>query len=173
MIKPNPSIKQDALKPASYVKRYAPRGQMNKQVFLSGLLSLVMFVGASASLSASPKCAEFNSSGECEVWSVSVKDLLDTPAKYEGKKVRVSGFIHLNQPPLYEEVSDGIYLAHAPIDAADYKKGFLLSIPVNHPQRTKFAGTTGKVEGIFRLEEKGHMGLWAGTISDVTSIKKR
>jgi hypothetical protein len=146
---------------------------MNRHKVLAGLVGLVVSVGWSCNVLASPKCAAFDAHGQCIVWSLSITDLLSDPQRYNGKRVQVIGFISLDQPPLYEEVSDGIYVSHRPVDAIDYKKGLSLRLPVNHPQRSKFNGHLGEVEGIFNADDTGHMGLWSGTISDITSLKKK
>jgi hypothetical protein len=146
---------------------------MNRHQVFVGLVGLVVSVGWSGSVLASPKCIEFDAHSQCIIWSLSITDLLSDPQRYDGQRVQVAGFISLDQPPLYEEAGDGIYVSHRPVEAADYKKGLSLRLPVNHPQRTQFKGRLGEVDGTFHKDDTGHMGLWSGTMSDITSLKKR
>lgn len=102
-------------------------------------------------------------------FSGSIINLLATPEKYHNKRVRVIGYLNL------EFEGNAIYL-----HKEDYKK----SITVNGLWVTFTDGTWEKikkynfnksyflVEGTFDMTSFGHMGLWSGTIRDITRIDK-
>jgi hypothetical protein len=97
------------------------------------------------------------------VTDVSIIQLISNPEKFDGRYVRIIGFVRL------EFEGDAIYLHHDDYKYGIYSNGLWLNI-------TK--GCCGKdlksadrkyvlVEGTFDIKNKGHMGLWSGSIKNI------
>ena len=97
-----------------------------------------------------------------EIADVSLIRLLASPDRYEGKLVRVSGFVRLqfegNAIYLHQEdfqhhlTSNGLWLGDVKCvgrGGKDVKSGYAI------------------VEGKFTATSRGHMNLWSGELSDV------
>ena len=105
---------------------------------------------------------------------VSLVQLLSQPETYEGKFVRVEGFIRL------EFEGNGIYLSR---DDANYliaKNSLWVEFDQNlwtDPANGKrididkmFNGKFVLIEGIFDKNNKGHMGLFSGAIKKISRV---
>ena len=100
---------------------------------------------------------------EEEIIPVSLYQLVTTPERFEGRKVRVKGYLHL------EFEGDGLYPHREDFQRSLLKNG----VWFNAEQCGSIAGVPINdeyvlVEGTFSSENTGHMGLWSGEISDVT-----
>jgi hypothetical protein len=110
-------------------------------------------------------------------WHVSMVQLLANPEKYDGKVVRVEGYLHwkFEDCVLYLSKSDGDYLIG--------KNGVWISSradPELQPlgdwfnkkkrQLVYFDERYVLVEGVFDMNEHGHMGANAGGITQVRRV---
>ncbi|GAB5562454.1 MAG: hypothetical protein SynsKO_41010 [Synoicihabitans sp.] len=94
---------------------------------------------------------------------VSMMRLLGSPEEFHGKRIRVIGFVHL------EFEGDGIYLHREDFNQRIYKNGLWISaLPEVREKLQSLNDRYVFVEGIFRTDQKGHMGLWSGSIMDVS-----
>lgn len=99
-----------------------------------------------------------------EVITVSLVRLIAAPEHYEGKRVRVKGFCHLE----FEE--QGLFLHREDADLMNGWNGVWLDI-----DRTKYTGLNEKfvlIEGRFTTVHRGHLSAWSGTITDVTRAER-
>lgn len=102
-------------------------------------------------------------------FSGSIINLIATPEKYHNKRVRVIGYLNL------EFEGNAIYL-----HTEDYKKsitanGLWVTFTDESWEKIKkyrFNKSYFLVEGTFDMTSFGHMGLWSGTIKDITRIDK-
>jgi len=100
---------------------------------------------------------------------VSLVALIANPDVYDGKHIRVVGIVHVG----FE--CDALYFS-----SEDYKMGItknavyleLTQMPIDVPydELKKLNGRYVVIEGVFDSKEKGHMGLYSGTISDISRI---
>ena len=101
--------------------------------------------------------------GAAEPISVSLVQLIANPKDYDGKIVRVIGFVKL------EFEGDAIYLHQDDYKHNIHKNG--LWIDVTDDIRKKRAGLDQKyvlIEGTFNAKMRGHMGLWSGSIQKIS-----
>ena len=95
-----------------------------------------------------------------ELLNVSLVQLIANPKDYDGKFVRVIGFVSL------EFEGNGIYLHEE-----DYKHGLTLNglwLDITGEKNpTEFDRKYVLVEGTFNAKWKGHMGLWSGSIQQI------
>jgi hypothetical protein len=98
--------------------------------------------------------------------SVSIIQLIANPDRYDGKRVRIIGYLHFGQEEevifLHKEDSDQLIDANA--------------IWINLPNdlSTKLAAELNKhyvhCEGLFSAKSHGHMGVFPGELTDVRWI---
>jgi len=96
---------------------------------------------------------------------VSLINLIATPREFDGKQVRVIGFARL------EFEGNAIYLHRE-----DYLQGITkngLWLDVERLPKKSSASVNNRyviVEGVFSMTDKGHLGLWSGSIQKVTRM---
>ena len=99
--------------------------------------------------------------------NVSMVQLIANPQDFDGKKVRLVGFLRL------EFEGDAIYLHRDDFENAITNNGLWINVPDDMTQRQR--GETNMTyvicEGVFRAGRHGHMALFAGEISDVTRLQ--
>ena len=104
---------------------------------------------------------------------VSLVNLIATPDKYDGKVVRVVGFLR------YQFESQAIYLSEADAKRAVYRNSIwvsfsrAVSLEAPYQRRTPKSlvdidGEYVELEGIFDANGRGHMSLWMGSLEDVS-----
>lgn len=108
----------------------------------------------------------WKSAGNEEPTDVSMISLIATPERYEGKLVRVRGYMHL------EFEGDGLYLHRDDEKYALYNNGVWVG-PFTSPPPKNANNKYVLIEGRFSGKDKGHMGLWSGAIRDVTRCDPR
>lgn len=97
---------------------------------------------------------------------VSMVQLIATPEKFDGKFVRVFGFLWL------EFEADSLYLHREDLVQGLTRNGVWV-------HRTEAIERDGKklnrhyvlIEGVFDAQDHGHMGLWGGAIKNITRIE--
>jgi hypothetical protein len=108
-------------------------------------------------------CPDLPARGDCPLADVSLVQLISTPERFDGRHVRVIGFVHLefegNAAYLHREDFDSGLLKNAVW--VDFRRGTLSS---SHPINDRYV----LLEGVFDARHFGHLGLFAGTLSDIT-----
>lgn len=95
--------------------------------------------------------------------SVSLITLIANPDRYEGRVVRVIGFVQL------EFEGNAIYLHEEDFRRAITDNALWLDAPKNF--RGYEAGSYAIVEGTFTSKQHGHMGMFSGEIMNVTRLE--
>lgn len=95
--------------------------------------------------------------------SVSLLTLIANPTQYEGKVVRVIGFVQL------EFEGNAIFLHEEDFRRAITENGLWLDVPAGF--RGYESGSYAIVEGVFTSKAHGHMGLFSGEIQHVTRLQ--
>jgi hypothetical protein len=116
-------------------------------------------------LAVGDKCEEVSLAGGCALYGVSMVELLADSEKYDGKRVRVVGYIH------FEFEGNAIYL-HKEDEANHlYLNGLWVSLE-DGISSANCQDTYALIEGTFEANKHGHMGLWSGMVSQVTRCVK-
>jgi hypothetical protein len=93
---------------------------------------------------------------------VTLIQLIANPEKFDGKLIRVIGFLRL------EFEGDVLYLHREDYENAILGDGFWVDVT---PTVTKQSATLNMhyvlLEGIFSSSDRGHMGMWSGTIKQI------
>lgn len=95
---------------------------------------------------------------------VSLINLIATPDKFQGKVVRIFGYLSLD----FE--GRAIYLHEEDYDRHLYKNGLWVSFKEGALTDEKMKELDGKyvlIEGTFDAEKQGHMGLWSGSVNEI------
>lgn len=100
---------------------------------------------------------------------VSIVELICNPDKYDGKQVQIIGYLNL------EFEGDAIYL-----HKEDYEHSIMQNgLWIEEPKKEAFMGDKGFmnkkyviIEGKFKKDNKGHLGLWSGAIEKITRIQE-
>lgn len=97
--------------------------------------------------------------------TVSLIRLIASPEKYDGKKVRVIGYLHL------EFEGDALYLHKEDYNAAISKNGLWINISRDSATRAmKYNNRYIIMEGVFDAKSYGHMGMFSGSLKDITRL---
>ena len=96
---------------------------------------------------------------------VSIIALIASPEKYEGKLVRVIGFVHLR----FE--ANAVYFHDEDFQRAIAKNALWLDIPNGTPDPVFSTGQYAIVEGVFTARKQGHMNDYSGELSNVTRLQ--
>jgi hypothetical protein len=99
--------------------------------------------------------------------NVSMVQLIVNPQLFDGKKVRLIGFLRL------EFEGDAVYFHREDFENGITNNGLWIDVPndMTQQQRSETNMTYVICEGVFRAGRHGHMGLFAGEISDVTRLQ--
>jgi hypothetical protein len=90
--------------------------------------------------------------------SVSIIRLIANPDAYDGKFVRIIGFVR------FEFEGNAIYVHEEDYKQGLRKNGLWLSMEERKELDRKYA----LIEGVFNAKDRGHFGLWSGSIGKVT-----
>lgn len=96
---------------------------------------------------------------------VSMINLIANPTAFDGKKVRLIGYVRL------EFEGDSIYLHRDDARQRNFKNGLWLDVEMPQKRRTSINNRYALVEGVFSMEERGHMGMWSGAIKSVSRLE--
>ncbi|HEY7640446.1 MAG TPA: hypothetical protein VH814_12025 [Steroidobacteraceae bacterium] len=97
--------------------------------------------------------------------NVSMIQLIATPEKYQGKRVRMMAFLRI------EFEGNAIYLHKEDYEQAIYSNGLWIDLPKAISNDKALTDRYVLVEGVFDGTRHGHLGLWSGTITDVTTLE--
>jgi len=106
------------------------------------------------------------SDAAAEVGLISMVQLLAKPQEFNGKRLQVIGFIHL------EFEGNAVYLSQEDFQHGIDKNGLWLSISETElNDLEKINNSYAVVEGTFNAKNKGHVGMWSGSIENITKFK--
>ncbi|MGH7512435.1 MAG: hypothetical protein ACREOQ_05855 [Gemmatimonadales bacterium] len=106
----------------------------------------------------------------CVLWGPSLVELVTRPELYDGKPVRVIGFVNL------EFEGNGLYLHEDDWRHAIYRNGVWIDPPqgldpdsdgTNVPVNRQYV----LVEAVFDANDHGHLGMWSGRLRKVTRFE--
>lgn len=145
-----------------------------KMPFLSMLIFSIAIVGAGCANVAETRTA-LNSAGNSplqtepssETGLISIVPLLASPQSFNGRRIQVIGFVHL------EFEGNGIYLSREDFQYGIEKNGLWLSISSADIETFRRANDSYViVEGTFNSDIKGHVGMWSGSIEKITKFQR-
>ncbi|HYJ05111.1 MAG TPA: hypothetical protein VEX43_08255 [Chthoniobacterales bacterium] len=97
---------------------------------------------------------------------VSMVQLIATPEKFDGKFIRVSGFLNL------EFEGDSLYLHRDDLFQGLVRNGVWVDrTEAMERERKKLNKHYVMIEGIFSAQHHGHMGLFGGAITNITRVE--
>lgn len=100
------------------------------------------------------------------MYDVSIVELIANPAKYDGKRVRLMGYIH------FEFEGNGIYLHKDDQQFSLGYNGLWVEWAERATRSPECQDTYALIEGTFRATHRGHMSLWSGAITGMTRCMK-
>jgi len=101
-----------------------------------------------------------------ELSDVSMIQLIANPHQYEGKPIRVTAFLNL------EFEGNALYLHREDFDRSIISNAVWISLEDDQLRMSrKLSGGYVLVEGIFTAKDRGHFGLFSGSIQHVTRIQ--
>jgi len=96
---------------------------------------------------------------------VSMVQLIADPARFDGQAIRVIAYLHLQ----FE--GDAVYLHHDDFRHAIMQNSIAIDLTDSQRQAAaKLNKTYVMVEGTFRANAAGHMGLWHGAVGEVSRL---
>ena len=103
---------------------------------------------------------------EARVPYVSIVQLIANPQLYEGKRIRIIGYLHL------EFEGDAIYLHREDFEQAIPIDAIWIITPkaLTNEQREAVNDKYVLCTGVFTAKRRGHMGMFSGEISDINRI---
>ena len=117
------------------------------------------------------RCDMVDSEGSstCILWGPSLIELIARPEVYDGKRVRVIGFVNL------EFEGNGLYVSREDWEQSIYRNGVWINPPTGFesdsgPAKRRPNQQHVIVEGVFSSGRGGHFGMWSGTIDSVTRL---
>src|SRR5690349_3580523 len=138
-----------------------------------GLLVQFFVLGTLILVAANPLIAQ-----QDQLTEVSLLRLLANPEKYDGKKVRISGFLHVQfeDNAIYFHKDDADHLIGSNALWVDYIENPNLQ-PIckdkfasSGANVTFFDGRYVLIEGQFNMRRRGHMGAFSGTIEKASRV---
>jgi hypothetical protein len=121
-----------------------------------GFVTLLLFLCASGTGSASSQIQR--------VERVSILQLIVTPERYDGKRVQVEGFLHLEFEGNALYLSENDYIHHL------HKNGlWVMRNSVINERFQKLNSHYVIVIGTFDAANKGHMSMNSGTLRDISA----
>ncbi len=94
---------------------------------------------------------------------VSIIRLIASPDTFDGKVVRIMGYLHL------EFEGNGIYFHKEDYDRSLSKNGLWVDAPSEmFREMVKMNNRYVLIEGVFSTKDEGHMGGWSGAVTNIT-----
>jgi hypothetical protein len=94
--------------------------------------------------------------------SVSLIQLIANPASFDGKRVRLTGYVML------EADNRAVYLHESDAKYGIARNALWLDVPLGgESHRVQLHGRYALIEGTFNARRRGHRELFSGTIEDV------
>ncbi len=106
------------------------------------------------------------SARSAEVRKVSMIQLIANPEKYEGARVRIKAFLNL------EFEGNALYLHREDFEKSIAENAIWIELTDKQLlASTRLSGGYTLVEGTFSAKERGHFGMFSGSIRQVTRIQ--
>ncbi|HJQ19130.1 MAG TPA: hypothetical protein VJ867_02205 [Gemmatimonadaceae bacterium] len=104
------------------------------------------------------------------LWQPSLIELIARPEPFDGKPVRVIGFVN------FEFEGNAIYVSRSDWENHIASNGLWIDPPTGYESDSASSRKTPNqqyviVEGTFRGAQRGHMGMWSGAIEKVTRLE--
>ncbi len=135
---------------------------MKRHVLVAFGLTLYMMCAGAAPISA--RCEDIGADSTCAMHGVSLIELIANPHLYDGKRVRVLGYLNL------EFEGNALYLHKEDYEHSLSKNS--LWVEVDKEQRKIMRDCKSKsyvlLEGTFNAANRGHFGLWSGAIESLS-----
>ena len=115
------------------------------------------------------RCEAGDGPARCSLWGPSLEELIARPELYDGKRVRVIGFVN------FEFEGNALYISKEDWQRSIARNGLW----IDPPQRFETDSGPSKiqpnqryvlVEGTFNARNPGHLGMWSGAIERVTRL---
>lgn len=108
--------------------------------------------------------------GPCILWGPSLIELIARPEVYDGRRVRVIGFVN------FEFEGNGLYVSREDWRQSIYGNGLWIDPPAGFesdsaPSARRPNQRYVLVEATFRAGRGGHFGMWSGTLEKVTRLQ--
>lgn len=109
--------------------------------------------------------------GPCVLWGPSLIELIARPELYNGKRVRVIGFVN------FEFEGNGLYVSREDWRHSIYRNGVWIDPPArvegdSLPPLETLNQRYVLVEATFRAGAGGHFGMWSGSLANVTRLER-
>lgn len=96
---------------------------------------------------------------------VDVEDVVESAHDYAGRSLTVHGFV------VWEFEGNAIYASEDDYRSQRYERGIWIDQPpMTEGEVNASSGKLGYVTGTFDLQDRGHLGLWGGAITEVTAF---
>ena len=103
----------------------------------------------------------------CPFYQPSMVYLLAHPEQFEGKRVRIIGFLNL------EFEGNAIYAHRDDFQHGIDRNGFWVGFQPTMEVPDDVNGSYVMIEGRFTAKSRGHLGMWSGTIDSISFVKRR
>jgi hypothetical protein len=108
----------------------------------------------------------WTSAESSELKDVSMIQLIANPQQYDGKPIRVMAFLNL------EFEGNALYLHREDFDKSILANAVWISLDDQQIRTSKkFSGGYVLVEGVFNAKDRGHLGIFSGSIQQITRIQ--
>ena len=126
---------------------------------------------AHSSALAAGQCEEVErEGGPCTLWGPSMIALIAHPELYDGKRVRLIGFVN------FEFEGNGLYVSREDWRQSIHRNGIWIEAPKGFESDSAPAVRQPNqryvlVEGTFSAGDHGHLGMWSGALKAVTRLQ--
>lgn len=94
-----------------------------------------------------------------------IQQIIANPARFEGRRVRVAGFMHLQ----FE--GEALYMREQDYISLLFKNGVWLDLSESQTRRAlPLNDHYVTIEGTFYARERGHFSLWSGSIKKINKL---
>ena len=138
--------------------------RMRKRIALLVLLG-ALAPAAHAQFGVPLNCLVAQHNGDCDLYGISLVQLLANPEKYDGRHVRVSGYIH------FEKEASAIFLHEDDVEHHLIRNGVWVSLAEGE-SLPECQDAYVEVEGVYRARNTGKAGLFSGALTRVTKCQK-
>ena len=111
------------------------------------------------------KCATQGQDGPCTDYNPSLMELVSRPEWYDGHRVLIIGVLR------YGFESAGLHASSEAYQQRLTRSAVSLAGTKSCPDCPKWQGRWVTVVGTYRASDRGHMGLFGGTIDEVTAVR--
>jgi hypothetical protein len=136
-------------------------------VFGAALLAVAGWAAATTAGGKATAEGEKPGSSPQQPLAVSLVQLIATPEAFDGKYVRVQGFVRL------EHEGTAIYLHREDAEHMLTKNGLWLvasDMPTEGSREAQVQDRYALIEGRFSAKKHGHRDLWSGSVEDITRM---